>query len=711
MPVYNSNDAVKHGVPFGGIGTGKFEITPQGLFNAFTVQNNWSQPLVGNDDCPGVLGYHLGFFVEGLSRNNKPEKKAFLLQTVPIQNIPTVKNIRYEGYFPKARLYYEEPSLGVDVSLEVFSPLIPGDIKNSSLPAAIFNLKVKNNRSHPVKIGFLLIARNTAGDWCVGRRNRVYEDKKSVAIDFSNLGASEHDIQQGAMRFTFLKDGWRTSFMEYWNAVTKNFSFTSKDISLAAWDYFVSQGELPNAKPGFTAASENQELCGALMAERTLSPKATGVLSFNAVWYFPKHSFGHYYERYFKNTSEISRYVISKQNYFKHKVEKLHELVSSFSFPDWFKDALLTNLAPFFASSWYTKDGRFAFYEAPVMCPLMGTVDVGFYGSVPLSYFFPELEAALITQFAKAQRKNGYIPHDLGKNRLDSPSNGTTYYLWKDLNPKFILMVYRDYLWSGNKHFLKALYPHVKRALQWTISIDHDGNGLPDHEGEDQTFDLWKFQGVNAYTAGIFLAALLACEKMGRVMLEESFAKDCRKRFVNGCLSFDRELWNGEYFGETCNLSQLHGQWIADLLGLGLISEKEKIKKAIQSIWKRNARFSKYGIVNSTMPDGQLDVSNSHSKNAWLGLNYAFISLCITQGFPLDGLLKETRKIWDNTVYKQKSPWNMPDMIDAKTGQYLFGDFDYRNMAIWAIPVAYALRDKKTATILKALRSLGRAKT
>ncbi len=710
MPIYETKHQVKHGMPFGGIGAGKLEVTPQGLFNAFTFQNNWSTPLTGPDEYPGILGFHLGFFAEEKTRRGPSRRKAFLLQTVPVLKIPTVKNIRYNGVFPRATLCYEEPGLGLDVSLEIFSPWLPGDLKNSSLPAVFFNLKIKNNKKNPVDVGFLFIGRNTSGEWCVGRRNRIDEDSKSLGIEFSNQDPSPHDMRQGTLRFTFLKNGWQTSFMESWNAVKNNFSFSPGDISMAAWDAFAEKGVLPNTKHAFTAEGENHELCGAVMARRTLAPDAESTLSFNAAWYFPKHDLGHSYERSFKSAAEVARYALPKQKEFKNKIEKIQGLVFSLSFPDWFKDALMTHLAPFFASSWYTKDGRFSFYEAPIVCPLMGTVDVGFYGSIPLSYFFPELEISLITQFAKAQRKDGYIPHDLGKNRLDMPSNGTTFYFWKDLNPKFILMVYRDYLWTGNKNFLKALYPHVKKALGWSIRNDFDGNGLPDHEGEDQTFDLWKFKGTNAYTAGIFLAALLACEKMGRLMKDGSFAGDCRERFVKGSRSFDLELWNGEYFGENCNLSQLNGQWIADLLGLGLIADKEKIKKAIRSVLKRNARHSDFGMVNSTLANGRLDTSNNHSKNIWHGLNYAFIGLGVSQGFPLGDLLKEAHKIWDNAVRIQKSPWNLPDMIDAKTGRFLFGDFDYRNMAIWTIPIAYAARDKKTAAVLRSLRSLSRAK-
>ncbi|MGH7197747.1 MAG: GH116 family glycosyl hydrolase [Candidatus Omnitrophota bacterium] len=702
MPVYRTRDRVVMGAPLGGVGAGKLEILPNGLLNAFTFQNNWSHPIAGNGDYPGILGYHFGISAQPAGG----KKKAVLLQTVPVGNIPRVRNITYESRFPRVTLTYEEPSLGLDVSLEVSSPWIPSDLKHSSLPCVYFTLKVKNNRSTPQDVGFIFIGRNTCGDWCVGRRNRVEEGPGSVDLEFFNEDRSKSDPLQGSLRFSFSKGGWKTSFLESWNAVTKNFSFHAGNISLLGWDTFVKEGRLPNRADGHVVQGENQELCGAVAATQTIPPRGERIFRFIASWYFPHHRLGHRYENWFGSAAEAARYGAARREGIEKKIRAVQRAVGSLPFPDWFNDALLTNLAPFFASTWYARDGRFACYEAPVICPLMGTLDVGFYGSIPVSYFFPEWEISQITQFAEAQRPDGYIPHDLGKNRLDLPSNGTTFYQWKDLNPKFILMTYRDALWSGNKAFLRRLYPHVKRALAWTVGARLGSNGLPEHEGADQTFDLWAFHGPNPYTSGIFLAALLAGEKMGRLMGDPSFAGECRDRFRKSSQSFEKEFWNGKYFGGVCSLSQLNGQWYADLLGLGPIADRRKIRAALGAILKRNSRPSAFGMVNSVLPDGRLDRSNRHSRNIWPGMNYAFISLCVMEGFPLNNLLKQARKLWHNVTHVQRSPWNQPDMVNSATGKYVFGDYYYRNMAIWAIPIALAMKDKKTAAIMRSLRSL-----
>ena len=61
---FGSKNVSHSGVPLGGIGAGKMEILPNGLWNGFTFLNNWSHPLAGPAEFPGILGYHLGVFTE-----------------------------------------------------------------------------------------------------------------------------------------------------------------------------------------------------------------------------------------------------------------------------------------------------------------------------------------------------------------------------------------------------------------------------------------------------------------------------------------------------------------------------------------------------------------------------------------------------------------------------------------------------------------------
>ena len=97
-------------------------------------------------------------------------------------------------------------------------------------------------------------------------------------------------------------------------------------------------------------------------------------------------------------------------------------------------------------------------YENPVKWPLMDSLDVRYYGTHALLLYFPDLEKNTMRVFKDAQRKDGRIPHDLGKAQINCPSDGTTAGKpWKDLSTKYALMVYRDYLWTGDLKFLKEM--------------------------------------------------------------------------------------------------------------------------------------------------------------------------------------------------------------------------------------------------------------
>jgi uncharacterized protein (DUF608 family) len=320
----------------------------------------------------------------------------------------------------------------------------------------------------------------------------------------------------------------------------------------------------------------------------------------------------------------------------------------------------------------------------------MGTLDVRYYDSVLRAKLFPDLEKKELMQFARAQRPSGYIPHDLGRGRIDLPSNGTTFYLWRDLNPKFILMAYRNFLWHKDRAELKRLYPYIKKAFSWILSTDKNRDFLPDNDGLDQTYDVWEFHGTNSYTSGIFLASLLALERIAGIIGDKKLSEDCRSYFERGRQSFQRQLWNGRYFiacngakgkDTACTLGQLNGQWYAHLLGLGYIVDKEKVKAAIKSILSLNVKDTKLGATNSVFSDEKRDRVNIQSQNLWAGEVYAFCALAVYEGFVKEGL-EIAKRMWDNISRNQLCPWDQSDMLDPDTGKYLFGDHYMRNMVL-----------------------------
>jgi uncharacterized protein (DUF608 family) len=315
--------------------------------------------------------------------------------------------------------------------------------------------------------------------------------------------------------------------------------------------------------------------------------------------------------------------------------------------------------------------------------------------------------------FRRFQRADGRIPHDLGKSQLNCPSDGTTAGKpWKDLSTKYALMVYRDFLWSGDRAWVRRFYPSVKRAMRWQLAADHNGDGLPENEGLDTTYDLWNFFGTSSYTAGIHLAALRATEALARAAGDGRFALICRAQYALGASSFDEQLWTGAYYlaarqadgrpYEACIAGQLNGQWYAHLLDLGYLLPRERVRQAVRTMLQLNGRASRFGAVNAVFPDGRPDDRSYHSGNVWVGETYALAALAIYEGF-IDEGLELARRVWLTFVDHVKRPWSQTDVVGASDGRLGDGEFYLRNVAIWAIPLALARQDPGAQQALRTL--------
>lgn len=709
MPRYTSSDPVLSGVPLGGIGGGKVEILPNGLLDNITFLNNWERPLShpGNaaaGHSRGLPGFHFGLWVEGHG--------AWLLQTQPVGAIPIVQRIRYEGLYPVARLGYEKTG-PLQVHLDAWNPVIPRNTQASGWPVAIFSFRIKNTGTKSLQISLLGILRNIAGDCPIGRLNRLETQGKLVSLVASQKKPKPGDPSSGELSLSIPKSAGSVSALASWNLQKVDFQFDFDSLNLEpAWTLFSTKGCLGSCVMSREPRTHDTrhtthdivqgggvELGGALAVKRQISPGKEVPIPFYLSWHFPNHLIGHQYAKKFRNSVAVSLAVDQQRAALWTGLSRWHQKIARWGCPDWLKDAVLNNLYVLTSGSWWGKRGEFSLYEAPVICPLMSTLDVRFWGSLPIALFFPELEKRELLAFAKAQRPDGYIPHDLGRSRLDAPSDGTTRYRWKDLAPQFILQAYRDFLWTKDDPFLKAIYPACRKAMAWEWTTDHNGDGLPDHEGADQTFDVWPMYGASAYMGSLYLASLKALEKMAALQKDWATARTCEKRFLPAQKSFETQLWNGRYFigwrdrdrsSEACTVAQLTGSWMARLLDLGPILDPPKLRVAIQSVLDLNGGDSPFGATNAVFPDRRRDSANLHSRAIWPGLNYMLAALAIYEGKQEEGL-GVAERVWRAMTETVKNPWNQPDILDPDTAAYGFGDSYMRNMSIWAIPLALGL--------------------
>ncbi|KAF6159702.1 hypothetical protein GIB67_029960 [Kingdonia uniflora] len=361
--------------------------------------------------------------------------------------------------------------------------------------------------------------------------------------------------------------------------------------------------------------------------------------------------------------------------------------------------------------------GQFLYVEG-IEYHMYNTYDVHFYASFALIMLFPKLELSIQRDYVAAvmmhdpgwmktlcdgnwvrRKVLGAVPHDLGMN--DPWFEVNAYNLhntdrWKDLNPKFVLQVYRDVIATGDKLFAQDAWPAVYMAMAYMDQFDKDGDEMIENEGfPDQTYDVWKVTGVSAYTGGLWVAALQATSAMAREVGDNASEEYFWNKFQKARDVYDK-LWNGSYFnydssGGSSSLSiqadQLAGQWYTRACGLSPIVDEDKAHSAFKKIYDFNVlkvKGGRRGAVNGMRPDGSVDKSALQSREIWTGVTYSVAASMIHEGMADMGF-NTARGIYETS-------WSQEGLGFAfQTPEAWNTDEEYRSMcymrplAIWAM--------------------------
>ena len=338
------------------------------------------------------------------------------------------------------------------------------------------------------------------------------------------------------------------------------------------------------------------------------------------------------------------------------------------------------------------------------------TLDVRFYYSFTTLRYWPELEDRVMTIFSEAISKEdtrsvpwkygydygcqspedikedirlvkGACPHDLGRpvlGRLTDPEKAEDPFVelnayshrnvnfWKDLNTKFVLMVYRNYYLSPEKdpELLRRHWDSAVEAMEYLQRYDTNKDFIPENSGfPDQTYDTaWHMSGLSAYCGGLWLAAVSAMAEMAKVLGNIEAADKYWLWFNTGKKSFHKTLWNGEYYDcyEGCSdvmADQLAGQWYSDLLGLPPIDEDEFIEKAYRSIYRYSflGYFGgKRGVVTGITTEGVVP-DEEQTPEVWVAVNYTLASAFMMRGLRDEGM--EIIRSVHELVWKESGLW------------------------------------------------------
>ncbi len=618
-----------------------------------------------------------------------------------------VEKIDFDGRFPVCDLDYTDSELSCRVSLRAVSPFVPHDSDVSSTPGFYMNFTVENPGDEAVEISLLGALEPNFANKKEGNRSTLHTFTKGVGVHIEPesratspscgdlclsvsgdgeksyitadyfrfmkeyVGNSSFGVTQESFLFSFRekgtlsdsKSGRRPKAIPYDLALLGNERLSALCEEYSAYPFAASLLErIRYCRAGFPDSREDKisflRCCRrqlrrmgkdfgscALCSRIKLLPKEKKSVLFVLSWYFPNHYsekgklLGYYYENLYRNSLDANRFLAENSEKVYEKAVAFSELLYSTDLPTVYPEAWSSNLAQLIKSSHYLKNGSFGLWEGLGYCGFH-TTDITYHASFGLVNLFPDLQKKQMKMGAEFQRKDGRV-HHLFRPGFEKVDRG---YDRVDMNMQFVLMVLRDYLFTGDRAYLMSLWDNVKRAMYSIEKLDTDGDGLPDRDTRRNTYDAWNFSGASAYISLLWLAALRAAAVMAERLGDSDRLGRWNAMLEKGRKSLDEKLWNGEYYNLWINASetdeslmtdQLDGEWFLRMLGLEGNLPDERIRQVVQFIFSHNFDMEQ-GLVNATVPENRKTTihtyKNCQAGAVWTGIGYAFSALALSVG-------------------------------------------------------------------------------
>lgn len=593
----------------------------------------------------------------------------------------------YSSLYPKSWVSYSGGTFPLPATVTQFSPVMPQTMLSnaltlSSYPEAIYEWDVTNTQAVSCVFGVMLTWDNTFG----GTNAAVTTSGTNVGIRLTRNTGNATTSAQG--EFTLAAQSSAGVSVTYESAA-----------SLATLQTAFSTAGLLNNTVG------NNNL-GAIAFNINLAPGESVKIPIVVAWDIPIAQPGtgaKWYREYTRtygqtglNSGAIAFDGLNNCSTWETAINSWQNGILTGPYPAWLQQMLFNELYYYVtggtiweagqvgSSSYNSGPDMFSSLESYIY-DFYGTSDVRFYGSWPLAMLWPSIDKQEVEQFCDSVVVSpsqalprpaaiGTCAHDFGDvNGIFTEWNAYTYRnstIWRDLNSKLVLMVYRAYVLSGKTDttFLNYCWPAVQTAMTF-VHNQCDATGLPSisatdaNGGADCTYDDMGLNGDSAYCGSLFLAACEAGQAIASV--ESSPLTATYQTWLTTGQTGFAALWNGSYYnidnGATDTAQnrimsdQLCGQWYAKALGLpGIVSDTNAIS-AWQKVHDNNWKLfdsGTHGAVNCMTSAGAIDTSWPQSQETWVGVSWG-----VASGMILEGMSGQGLNDLGNSLYN--SIWNL----------------------------------------------------
>jgi uncharacterized protein (DUF608 family) len=649
---YRGEHLARVAFPLGGIGAGMLCLEGSGALSQLSLRHRpeiFSEPLAFAAICLKGAGSNLARLIEGpvpLHKPLFPWHRAAVLGSgsgAPGRSygLPRLGEAEFEARFPFAQVRLRDPSLPLAISITGWSPFIPGQADDSSLPVAALEYGLRNLSDAPVdaifsfhSANFMLqlggppaAVREISGGFALCQSGS--DEKPELEGAFSAaLDAPEVDVD-----CRWFRGGWFDPLTMLWKSV--------------------ADGRVPSAAP----YEEGPPSAGAsLYAPLVLAPREERTLCLRLAWYVPASDlrtesgqvrsarqatgdvadgYRPWYAGRFADIEDLNHYWAGQYARLREETTCFADCLHESTLPAEVMEAVAANLSILRSPTLLRQaDGRLWAFEgcgdAEGCCPGSCTHVWNYAQALP--HLFPELERGLReTEFGESQDAAG---HQSFRASLPIREAAHDFHAAADGQLGGVLKAYRDWRISGDTGWLRRLWPRIKSSLQYAIETwDPDRQGWliePHHN----TYDI-EFWGPESMCTSFYLAALRAAAAMAEVLGSADDERGYLDLYDAGRERFERELYNGEYFfqrvqwqglrgaspldpslqrldhdsgyspeavallrregpkyqyGDGCLSDGVLGAWMAEVCGLGSILDREKVRSHLCAVHGYNLR-------------------------------------------------------------------------------------------------------------------------
>lgn len=655
--------------PLGGIGAGMLCLEGTGALSHVSLRHR-----------PEIYHEPLVFSAISVKGNGGTNKARVLEGPVPSWKIfgnpgtgdgargtsygfPRFTQASFQARFPFGVVTLEDKRMPVRIDITGWSPFIPGDSDNSSLPVAGLEYRITNTTDADIEAVYSFHARNFMANGMEGAAVRslrqgfsLWQGSTPHTPEAEGAFAVTVDSEHRSVDCAWFRGGWFDPLSIAWKHVAEgdvvaSAAVTEGDPSPGGSIYVPIQlgaGEDTTVtvlfswyvpKSGLRTSDSVEQDNNSCEAGTSCSSEPTRKLDV-AKFYEP------WYAQRFSNIDEVSDYW---QKHYRTLRDRSHSFTECFydtTLPPEVIEAVAANLTILKSPTVLRQaDGRLWCWEGchdDAGC-CSGTCTHVWNYAQALPHLFPELERTLRqTEFYECQDERG---HQNFRAPLPIRPASHAFHAAADGQLGNVMKVYREWRISGDNEWMRSLWPRVKSCLDYCIATwdpDHQGVLVEPHHN---TYDI-EFWGPDGMCTSFYLGALQASITMGDDLGED--VSTYRRLLARGRKFLEEELYDGEYFyqkvqwknlraGDPTDVQSLRsdysteavelleeegpkyqygigclsdgvlGAWMASVCGIDPILDAQKVRSHLRAVHAYNLRRDLTEHANPQRPSYAVD--------------------------------------------------------------------------------------------------------